>query len=272
MTTELSMTRLRRANRERHRRITPAAPCESRLAEFAIYAASSMEPLDWITIRDLRVNCVIGIFAEEDTRVQPVSVTLRLGLGAARARQIESLEDSVDYLAIAGPGQLPAGGVPLSAARDRGRRAGVVSAGAAGARRAARADPARRRRDPQAERVAVADDGDLTIERAAAPQPLPRRGEELRHRRRDPRGGALGHLSPEHRAGPADPAARAPRDGGARAGADARDSLPGARGVPGHRVSLAARRRAFLREPHGATIKPSCASTGRASSPRTRSR
>jgi dihydroneopterin aldolase len=61
-----------------------------------------MESLDWITIRDLRVNCVIGIFAEEDTRVQPVSVTLRLGLLPRPQGVIESLEESVDYLAITG--------------------------------------------------------------------------------------------------------------------------------------------------------------------------
>jgi dihydroneopterin aldolase len=60
-----------------------------------------MEALDWIAIRDLRVECVIGIFAEEDTRVQPVSVTLRLGL-SPREHATESLEDSVDYLAVAG--------------------------------------------------------------------------------------------------------------------------------------------------------------------------
>ncbi len=61
-----------------------------------------MESLDWITIRDLRVNCVIGIFAEEDSRVQPVSVTLRLGLAPRPHAVIESLEESVDYLAITG--------------------------------------------------------------------------------------------------------------------------------------------------------------------------
>ncbi len=64
--------------------------------------ASSMEPLDWITIRDLRVNCIIGIFAEEHTRLQPVVVTLRLGLAPRETTGTESLEDSVDYLAVAG--------------------------------------------------------------------------------------------------------------------------------------------------------------------------
>jgi len=59
------------------------------------------ESLDWIAIRDLRVDCVIGIFAEESLRVQPVAVTLRLGL-SPREHGSESLEDSIDYLAIAG--------------------------------------------------------------------------------------------------------------------------------------------------------------------------
>lgn len=61
-----------------------------------------MEALDWITIRDLWVNCIIGIFAEEHTRVQSVVVTLRLGLSPRERGGAETLEHSIDYLAVAG--------------------------------------------------------------------------------------------------------------------------------------------------------------------------
>ena len=100
MTTELSMTWTPpREPTSECPQDYPGRTVQSRIA-LGIYE-SSMEALDWITIRNLRVDCVIGIFAEEDTRLQPVSVTLRLGL-APRAHSSESLEDSVDYLAIAG--------------------------------------------------------------------------------------------------------------------------------------------------------------------------
>jgi dihydroneopterin aldolase len=58
--------------------------------------------LDWITIRDLQVDCIIGVFAEERTRAQPVAVTLRLGMSPRDVASSASLEETVDYLAIAG--------------------------------------------------------------------------------------------------------------------------------------------------------------------------
>jgi FolB domain-containing protein len=61
-----------------------------------------MDVLDWITIRNLQVDCIIGVFAEERTRPQPVVVTLRLGLSPHDVAGSESLDDTVDYLAVAG--------------------------------------------------------------------------------------------------------------------------------------------------------------------------
>jgi dihydroneopterin aldolase len=61
-----------------------------------------MDVLDWITIRDLRISCIIGVFAEERTRAQPVAVTLRLGLNPRDVARSATLDETIDYLAIAG--------------------------------------------------------------------------------------------------------------------------------------------------------------------------
>jgi FolB domain-containing protein len=131
-----------------------------------------MEPLDWITIRDLRVNCVIGIFAEEDTRVQPVSVTLRLGQAPRAHGVIESLEESVDYLAIAGQVSFL-----LAACRFR-----LLETAADALASYLLAPPARGERRAAIQRVALEihkpnalpspTTATLSIERAASPQPL----------------------------------------------------------------------------------------------------
>jgi dihydroneopterin aldolase len=60
------------------------------------------EALDWITIRNLRVECVIGVFGEERTRLQPVVATLRLGLRPRGERRSTLTHETVDYLALAG--------------------------------------------------------------------------------------------------------------------------------------------------------------------------
>jgi dihydroneopterin aldolase len=66
------------------------------------YRFSAMQALDWIAIRDLQVSCVIGVYAEERTREQPVMVTARLGFQAGAAAKRERLEETLDYVAVCG--------------------------------------------------------------------------------------------------------------------------------------------------------------------------
>ena len=61
-----------------------------------------MEALDWISIRDLQVSCVIGVYAEERTREQPVVVAVRLGFRPGDRAGRERLEETLDYVAVCG--------------------------------------------------------------------------------------------------------------------------------------------------------------------------
>jgi FolB domain-containing protein len=60
------------------------------------------EPLDWISIENLQVHCIIGMFTEERTDSQPVVVNLRLGLSTRNAGRNEDLRGTVDYHALGG--------------------------------------------------------------------------------------------------------------------------------------------------------------------------
>jgi FolB domain-containing protein len=55
------------------------------------------ETLDTITVRDLRVSCVIGTTEAERSRKQDVVVSFTLWLDLRRAGGSDQLEDTVDY-------------------------------------------------------------------------------------------------------------------------------------------------------------------------------
>lgn len=55
---------------------------------------------DWIWIRELEVDCVVGVYRHERTRVQPLRVQVGLCLDTEVAGKSERLRDSVDYEAL----------------------------------------------------------------------------------------------------------------------------------------------------------------------------
>lgn len=60
------------------------------------------EKLDWISIRDLRAECVIGVHAEERDLIQTVVVDVALGLPLDDAGRNGRLSETVDYTALSG--------------------------------------------------------------------------------------------------------------------------------------------------------------------------
>lgn len=56
---------------------------------------------DVISIEGLRVDCVVGVYPRERNRVQPLEVSVRMGLDTRRAGATERLGDTVDYAATA---------------------------------------------------------------------------------------------------------------------------------------------------------------------------
>jgi dihydroneopterin aldolase len=56
---------------------------------------------DWIWIREIEVDCVVGVYGHERTRVQPLRVQVGLCLDTEPAARSERLRDSVDYEALA---------------------------------------------------------------------------------------------------------------------------------------------------------------------------
>lgn len=59
-----------------------------------------MSHSDVITISDLRVDCVVGVFPEERYRVQPLELDIDLVLDTERAATSERLSRTADYHAI----------------------------------------------------------------------------------------------------------------------------------------------------------------------------
>lgn len=57
--------------------------------------------MDWIRIRGLSVECIVGIRSYERVRRQPVHVHLRLGANLSSAAASGDLEDTADYAFIA---------------------------------------------------------------------------------------------------------------------------------------------------------------------------
>src|SRR5579859_6134880 len=64
-------------------------------------ARDTMSSLDSISLENVAVECIIGLFREERVQPQPVSVNLRLGLSPF-ARSRRDLGDTIDYLSVAG--------------------------------------------------------------------------------------------------------------------------------------------------------------------------
>lgn len=60
-----------------------------------------MRARDVISIEGLRVDCVVGVYPRERNRVQPLEVSVRMGLDTRRAGATERLGDTVDYAATA---------------------------------------------------------------------------------------------------------------------------------------------------------------------------
>lgn len=59
------------------------------------------DPPDQITIEDLRVDCIVGIYPEERETPQPVEITAELDVDTAAAAASGKLADTVDYAAAA---------------------------------------------------------------------------------------------------------------------------------------------------------------------------
>lgn len=57
--------------------------------------------MDLIYIRNLRIDCVIGVFDWERRIRQTVAIDLDLAADVARAARTDRLEDTLDYKAIA---------------------------------------------------------------------------------------------------------------------------------------------------------------------------
>lgn len=57
--------------------------------------------MDFIELRDLEVQCVVGVYPRERHVLQPLRLDVRMGLDTERAAQKEGLSASVDYAAIA---------------------------------------------------------------------------------------------------------------------------------------------------------------------------
>lgn len=56
---------------------------------------------DVISIRGLRVDCVVGVYPHERDRVQPLDVDVEIGLDTRRAGEHERLAHTIDYAATA---------------------------------------------------------------------------------------------------------------------------------------------------------------------------
>ena len=52
---------------------------------------------DYIHIRDLELECIVGILPEERLRPQPVRINLRLGCDLAAAGNSDDISQTVDY-------------------------------------------------------------------------------------------------------------------------------------------------------------------------------
>lgn len=52
---------------------------------------------DWIYIRELQVECIIGIFPHERKAAQPLSLDIGLGLDLSRAGRSARITDTLDY-------------------------------------------------------------------------------------------------------------------------------------------------------------------------------
>ncbi|MCA9713116.1 MAG: dihydroneopterin aldolase [Myxococcales bacterium] len=58
-------------------------------------------PLGTVEIRDLTVDCVVGVYPEERERLQPLRLDLELELDFAAASARDELGHTVDYAAVA---------------------------------------------------------------------------------------------------------------------------------------------------------------------------
>lgn len=57
--------------------------------------------MDYITIKNLRISCIIGCNPEERNEDQDIFVTVRLGLDCSIAGRSDELSDTLDYSTLA---------------------------------------------------------------------------------------------------------------------------------------------------------------------------
>jgi dihydroneopterin aldolase len=57
--------------------------------------------VDWIELRDMQVDCVVGVYPRERNVLQPLRLDVMLGLDTEKAALKEALSASVDYAALA---------------------------------------------------------------------------------------------------------------------------------------------------------------------------
>ncbi len=56
-----------------------------------------MKQLDTIYINDLTVKCIIGVFANERKKKQPIIITIALSIDTRKAAKTDDLKDTVNY-------------------------------------------------------------------------------------------------------------------------------------------------------------------------------
>jgi len=56
-----------------------------------------MKQLDTLYINDLKVPCIIGVFAQERKKKQPIIINLALSVDTRKAAKTDDLKDTVDY-------------------------------------------------------------------------------------------------------------------------------------------------------------------------------
>jgi|SRR6185369_861767 len=56
-----------------------------------------MKQLDTIYINDLKVSCIIGVFANERKKKQPIIINIALSVDTRKAAKTDDLKDTVNY-------------------------------------------------------------------------------------------------------------------------------------------------------------------------------
>ena len=208
-----------------------------------------MKNSDWIRIRGLEIDCVVGVYPHERDTPQPLRLDAELCLDTEPAAKRERLRLSVDYAAI---------GAQL-AFLLKNCRFRMLETAAHALCRYLLAPPAPGDRRAQITRARIRLEKptalgglavpSLEIERAAddveiGQEQKPFGTVDVIHETRD-----AGIYRLERRAAARHPAARAPRDARVRDGVEPGPVVSGPAGGGGHRASLAARRGALLSQP-----------------------